>query len=81
MNYIRYRNLSGRLNVAFYNVNADSIDVIFYGTNKNYRYSYKSAGKRNVDELIRRAKAGYGLNSYINIHCKYLYERYINKRS
>jgi len=75
MNYTKYKNLSGKSNVAFYNITEDSIEVVFNGSNRVYRYSYKSAGKRNVDELISRARKGYGLNSYINRFCKYLYER------
>ena len=74
MDFVRYKNLSGRSNVAAYRINYECIDVVFFGSTKIYRYSYKSAGKPNIDELIRRANQGYGLNSYINTNCKYLYE-------
>ncbi len=73
--FTRYKNLNRNSNVNSYRINSDSIDVIFNGCAKVYRYSYKSAGKYNVDQLIARAIRGFGLNSYININCKYLYER------
>ena len=75
MNYIKYKNLNENSNVFAYRINLDSIDVMFNGSNRTYRYSYNSAGIRNVNELIIRAERGYGLNSFINRFCKYLYEK------
>ncbi len=75
MDYIKYKNLGGNSNVSYYKINSDSIDVVFNGSNRSYRYSYNSAGMHNVNELILRANRGYGLNGYINCYCKYLYEK------
>ena len=69
-----YRNLSGRSNVKAFLINTCSIDVLFYGTNRIYRYSYSRAGKFHVDNMKALALRGFGLNSYINRNCKYLYD-------
>lgn len=49
------------------------MDVLFYGTPRVYRYSYKSAGVENVENMKVLAEQGYGLNSFINIYVKYKY--------
>ncbi|WP_199669333.1 hypothetical protein [Coprococcus sp. AF16-5] len=51
------------------------MDVLFYGTPRVYRYSYKSAGVENVENMKVLAEQGYGLNSFINRYVKYKYER------
>ncbi len=67
-------NLNGNSGVDSYIINKDSIDVLFKGNNRIYRYSYQSAGKYNVDNMIKLAIRGYGLNGYINLYCRNLYE-------
>jgi len=72
--FIKYKNLNGNSNVDSFKINEYSIDVLFNGCRKIYRYSIQSAGRANVENLKRYAINGYGLNSYINKFCKYLYE-------
>lgn len=71
---IFYKNLRGNSNVRAFLINLCSIDVLFFGTNRIYRYSYNRAGKYHVDNMKSLAIRGYGLNSYINKYCKYLYD-------
>ncbi len=70
-----YKNSNGNSNVESYEIGNEYIDVWFKGSKKVYRYSYKSAGKDNVEEMINLAKSGSGLNSFINRAVKYLYEK------
>ena len=75
MNFVHYKNLSGRSNVEAYSIGPSYIVVKFFNTQKHYTYSFRSAGERNVNKLICLSVSGYGLNRFININCKYLYER------
>ena len=52
------------------------IEVEFADTESVYRYSYESAGLKNVEEMKRLAAQGHGLNSFINRRVKYLYEKW-----
>ena len=70
-----YRNIGGNSNVNSYAIGDTYIDVLFYGTPRVYRYSYKSAGVENVENMKVLAEQGYGLNSFINRYVKYKYER------
>ena len=70
----RYRNSSGGSGVSAYEIGSDYILVKFSGTARTYRYSYRKAGQNHVENLKRLAKSGSGLNSYINIHVKNLYD-------
>ena len=70
-----YRNIGGNSNVNSYSIGDTYIDVLFYGTPRVYRYSYKSAGVENVENMKVLAEQGYGLNSFINRYVKYKYER------
>lgn len=72
---IIYKNNNGNSNVYSYEIGNDFIDVLFKGSPKIYRYSYKSAGKDNVETMKDLAKNGSGLNSFINRVVKYLYEK------
>ena len=71
----KYLNLSRRSNVEAYAIYPDKIVVKFYDTTKLYQYSYYRAGKHYVDIMKQLANRGYGLNSFINRYCKYLYDR------
>lgn len=71
----RYRNSGGDSGVSAYEIGSDYIIVKFSGTAKTYRYSYRKAGQNHVENLKRLAKSGSGLNSYINIHVKNLYDK------
>jgi len=70
---IIYKNKNGNSNVLFYEIGNDFIDVQFNGTEKKYTYSYRSAGKENIETMKKLAKDGAGLNSFINRVVKYLY--------
>lgn len=70
----RYLNLNGNSNVEAYSIHSTYIDVKFYGTFETYRYSYESAGEDLVETAKFLAELGYGLNSFIMSHMKYLYE-------
>lgn len=73
---IRYLILSGRSNVEAYEIFEDAIIVKFYGTSRCYSYSYKRAGIRHVENMKALAIRGRGLNSYINLNCKDLYDKH-----
>ena len=70
----RYRNSGGDSGVSAYEIGSDYIIVKFSGTAKTYRYSYRKAGQRHVENLKRLALSGSGLNSYINSYVKNLYD-------
>lgn len=70
----RYLNLNGNSNVEAYLIHSTYIDVKFYGSYRIYRYSYESAGEDLVEEAKALAERGYGLNSFIMNHMKYLYK-------
>lgn len=70
----RYLNLDGDSNVEAYSIHSTYIDVKFYGTFETYRYSYESTGEDLVQTAKFLAERGYGLNSFIMSHMKYLYE-------
>ncbi len=71
-----YKNLGGSSNVEWYRYGDDFIEVKFFGTLKIYKYTYRSAGKTNIEEMKRLAAKGIGLNSYINRKCRLLYENF-----
>lgn len=70
----RYANFGGASNVLFYEIGSDWIRVQF-STGTPYSYSYGHAGSSNVEQMKRLARAGRGLNSFINKHVKYSYDR------
>lgn len=70
----RYRNSGGDSGVSSYEIGSDYIIVKFSGTARTYRYSYRKAGQRHVENLKRLAQSGSGLNNYINSYVKNLYD-------
>lgn len=70
-----YRNLNGNSNVESYEIGFNYVAVRFRGTPKVYIYSYSSAGADRVERMKVLAEAGRGLNSYINLYCRYGYEK------
>ena len=60
-----YANLSGKSGVRAYNFREGQIEVTFRD-GARYVYTYQSTGKARVDEMINRARAGWGLHRYIN---------------
>lgn len=70
-----YPNRAGNSGVIAYAIHADSICVRFVdGT--DYLYTYRSAGRANVECMKRLARAGRGLSSFISRHVK---DRYASK--
>lgn len=71
----KYRDIDNDSGVDSFDIGPTSITVKFAGTTRLYVYSYRSAGAHHVEAMKRLALAGDGLNSYINTHVKYRYER------
>lgn len=70
----RYRNWSGTSGIAAYEIGADFIRVMFRDTSRTYTYSYRRAGRIHVDTMKTLAQHGSGLNKYINLHVRNLYD-------
>lgn len=68
-----YTNYSGNSNVVSFEIGSIYITVQF-STGHPYTYSYGKAGVAHVEKMKELARAGRGLNSYINLYCKYLYD-------
>lgn len=49
--------------------------IITFTTGESYEYTYDSAGSLHIEKMKSLAKAGKGLNSYINKYVKYKYSR------
>lgn len=71
----RYRNLGGDSGVAAYEIDADAITVQF-NDGAVYLYTSQSAGAANVAEMQRLARAGQGLNTFVN---REAHKRYAQK--
>ncbi|VTU12859.1 hypothetical protein SRS16CHR_00098 [Variovorax sp. SRS16] len=61
----RYANSGDGSNVVAYEIEQSSIKVQF-GDGSIYLYTSQSAGAANLAQMKQLAKAGQGLNSYIN---------------
>lgn len=72
---MKYLNLNGDSGVESYYIEDDNIKVVFKSSKKIYKYSYASAGIYHVEEMKNLAINGQGLNSYINLNCKMLYDK------
>ena len=60
--------------VAAYRIGRDHIDVAFR-EGGIYRYSVLSAGRTNLEEMARLARAGAGLATFISRVTYHLYEQ------
>ena len=60
-----YSNVGDNSNVTGYDFSDDWIAVQFQD-GSIYRYSRESCGQHVIDEMIRLAESGSGLNSYIS---------------
>lgn len=72
-----YRNYGGDSGVKSYLIGTSSITVKF--SNGTYEYTYTSAGAERVEEMKKLARAGKGLNSFINTYVKTLYARKVQR--
>jgi len=70
-----YKNIGGDSGVSSYEIGETYIRVRFSGSFRVYQYSYSRAGKHNVEQMKILARRGDGLNSYINSHVKFLYDK------
>ncbi len=70
-----YKDIDGDSGVLAYEYGVDFIDVQFKRSSKTYRYSYQSAGSKNVETMKILAKSGDGLNAYINKNAKFMFEK------
>lgn len=69
-----YRDHQGDSGILSYEIGANFIKVRFRD-GMVYMYDYLSAGAGNIEEMKRLAKAGEGLNSFINEHVGKAYSR------
>lgn len=70
-----YADIDHDSGVRGYEIGATFITVWFDGTPKSYTYSYAIAGQIHVEMMKQLARAGNGLNSYINKFVKFKYDR------
>jgi len=70
----RYLNTNGNSPVTYYQINEDSIEVWFKGATKSYKYSYRKAGKKNVDNMKVLARNGSGLSAFITKNVRFQYD-------
>lgn len=75
----RYKNLSGKSGVLFFDYGDDFITVQFQSSSSysrtTYTYTNQSAGAGHVAEMKRLADRGEGLSAYITKNVKYKYVR------
>ena len=69
-----YKNSSGSSGVTAYTIGKALIKVVFKD-GQTYVYSYKSAGKKHIEEMKKLATIGKGLTTYINVHVKEKYDK------
>jgi hypothetical protein len=72
-----YRDWDQNSGVKAYEIGPTHIDVKFKD-NSVYRYTFASAGAVNIEQMARLARAGDGLNKFIN---KVVRKRYSEKLS
>lgn len=70
----RYGNRHGRSGVTAYEIGPDSISVKFVNGDV-YRYTYRSAGRAQVERMKALAESGQGLSTFISRHVRDAYER------
>ncbi len=70
----RYKN-AGNSGVQLFEVGTGFI-ILEFGDATRYLYNYEKPGKHHVDNIIKLAKKGSDLNTYIN---KYVRDNYFEK--
>lgn len=71
----RYLDLDHDSDIVFFEVGIGKITVVFR-SGMAYVYTDESCGAENVKEMIRLARAGDGLNSFIMTHVRKLYAEF-----
>lgn len=70
----KYLNRNGNSPITHFEIFEGKITVWFGSTAGSYTYSYKKAGKANVEQMKVLARNGVGLCSFINRTVKKLYD-------
>jgi hypothetical protein len=70
---VRYLDRTGTSGVTAYELGRDFVRVEFEGEHV-YRYTYRSAGRLNIERMKSLAIRGEGLNTFIDSNAKMLYE-------
>lgn len=60
-----YKNISGKSGIASYEEGEDHI-IVAFKDNSKYLYESKKLGRQYIQQMIRLANVGVGLNSFIN---------------
>jgi hypothetical protein len=68
----RYGNRAGNSGVVAYEIRPDGIRVKFID-GRIYTYTYRSAGRGNVERMKLLARSGRGLSGFISTHVKNRY--------
>ena len=71
----KYLNLSGDSGVLEYEVGPEFIVLRFKRNSTRYLYDHFSAGKNRILDMIRLARSGQGLATYVARHVKGMYAR------
>lgn len=71
---LRYANKQGGSGVVRYEIGEEAIAVKFVG-GETYLYTYRSAGKKNVETMKNLARKGEGLSTFISREVKEKFER------
>ena len=74
INLEKYLNINRDSGVSHFEIHTDKIIVKFTGTMRSYIYSYRKAGVIHVNKMKILARNGSGLNTYINLHVRKLYD-------
>lgn len=70
-----YMDRGGDSGIESYQIIPAGIDVTFkVGKTRNYRYTESSTSPSEIEEMIRLAESGSGLNTYISTHIKNRYD-------
>lgn len=70
----RYRDIDGDSGVQTFEVGDDFI-VVQFTKGRMYLYTYSVTGSYHVNNMIKLARTGTGLNRYINLNAKKSYAR------
>ena len=73
----RYKDISGRSGVTFYEIDGDSITIRFRDDDYEYVYNAERPGYAHVLAMQQRAQLGRGLAAYIN---RFVRDDYAEKR-
>lgn len=67
-----YSNLGGDSGIIGFHIDGDSI-IVYFNDGASYLYNYEVTGRDNVEHMKVLAKAGQGLNSFINRNIRKAY--------